>query len=182
MKTSQDPRHLRREKIMQELFAWNARTELSYPKEGEFDEKTEEIIKNIEQIDKLIIESAAEWGIEKINKVDLAVLRQAVYELVFECSEPSKVIIDESVELAKEFGGENSPAFVNGALGKILNSRSRILAIINSRLGADSADLDTGDIEVADLLAMLEKEYQVTIPSSIKTVNELVDFIEESCE
>ena len=67
-----------------------------------------------------ITKAAPEYPIAKINRVDLAILRLAVYELLVEKREPPKVIIDEAVELAKEYGGETSPAFVNGALGKLI--------------------------------------------------------------
>ena len=73
-----------------------------------------------ELIDQKIAKAAPEYPIEKINKTDLAILRLAVYELLLEKSQPAKVIIDEAVELAKEYGGDSSPAFVNGALGKLI--------------------------------------------------------------
>jgi len=58
------------------------------------------------------------WPVDKLNKIDLAILRLAIYELERKKT-PPKVIIDEAVELAKEFGGENSPSFINGVLGTI---------------------------------------------------------------
>ena len=51
----------------------------------------------------------------------MAILRLAVYELLIEKKEPPKVIVDEAIELAKEYGGDSSPAFINGALGKVIN-------------------------------------------------------------
>ena len=54
---------------------------------------------------------------EKINKTDLAILRLAIYEIHYDKDVPAKVAIDEAVELAKEFGAEKSPGFVNGVLG-----------------------------------------------------------------
>ena len=67
-----------------------------------------------------IRKAAPEFPIEKINKVDLAILRLAVYELFFEKSAPPKVVVDEAIELAKEYGSETSGGFVNGALGKLI--------------------------------------------------------------
>ena len=58
-------------------------------------------------------------GLDRINPTDLAILRLAVWELVIDKTPPLRVIIDESVELAKEFGADNSPAFVNGVLGSL---------------------------------------------------------------
>ena len=77
------------------------------------------IIKNLSLIDKEIEKAASQFSIDKINKVDLAILRLAVYELTVEKKEPPTVIIDEAIELAKEYGGDSSPSFVNGALGNI---------------------------------------------------------------
>lgn len=70
-------------------------------------------------IDEFIKKAAPEFPVDKINKVDLAILRLAVYELIVEKKEPPKVIIDEAIELAKEYGGDTSPQFINGALGNI---------------------------------------------------------------
>lgn len=123
MQTSRDPRHLRRIKVVQELFEWEAHKKVG---SSEFrvsskDERTQAIISKIEEIDRQIDEAVAKWSTEKINSVDLAILRQAVFELKIDTSAPSKVVIDEAIELAKEFGGDSSPEFVNGVLGKIIN-------------------------------------------------------------
>lgn len=70
------------------------------------------------EIDAKIVEAAPSWPIDNLNKIDLAVLRLAIFELM-DGKNPPKVIIDEAVELAKEFGSENSGSFVNGVLGTI---------------------------------------------------------------
>jgi transcription antitermination protein NusB len=112
MKTPNDPRHIKRQHLVQELF-----------KKDFYDQKVDAEAKNIfdnmQQIDEIITKAAPEYPIEKINRVDLAILRLAVYELTIDKKEPRNVIIDEAVELAKEFGGEKSPSFINGALGNI---------------------------------------------------------------
>jgi len=69
-------------------------------------------------LDKKIGNAAPTWPIDKLNKIDLAILRLAVFELSNK-STPPKVVIDEAVELAKEFGSEASPSFINGVLGTI---------------------------------------------------------------
>ncbi len=71
------------------------------------------------EIDGLIVPAAPEWPIEQIAKIDKAILRIAVYELVIKRDVPPKVAINEAVELAKAFGGENSSKFINGVLGTI---------------------------------------------------------------
>jgi len=80
---------------------------------------------NIEKIDEIIQKCAPEWPISQINRVDLAVLRQAIYELLFKSQTPTKVIIDEAVEIAKRYGGKTSSSFVNGALAAALNHTNR---------------------------------------------------------
>lgn len=118
MKTPFDPRHIRREKAIKALFGYSF-------KEAEIKNKfAQAVVKKRRQIDKIIAEAAPEWPIEQINRVDLAILRLAVYELVIRPKEPPKVIIDEAVELAKKYGSEKSPSFVNGVLGTIFKKKS----------------------------------------------------------
>lgn len=114
MKTSFDPRHTKRQEIVQSLFAQ------SFTKQPTNNKTLIDILSKIVKIDKEINKIAPEFPIDKINKVDLAILRLGVYELTIAKKEPPKVIIDEAIELAKEFGGESSPAFINGALGELL--------------------------------------------------------------
>lgn len=114
MKTALDPRHKIRQDIVQNLFSY------SFLKQKVTVPKAQNIIDKLSQIDKKITKIAPEFPIEKINKTDLAILRLAIYELQFEKETPPKVVVDEAIELAKEFGGDSSPGFVNGALGKLL--------------------------------------------------------------
>jgi N utilization substance protein B len=65
---------------------------------------------------------APEWPIEQIARMDRVVLRMGLYELEFEKDVPPKVVINEAVELAKAFGGDNSSKFVNGVLGTALKN------------------------------------------------------------
>lgn len=113
MKTSLDPRHKKRQHAIQELFS------LQFLQQ-KVSNKTQAIIDYKDKIDTQIQKAAPEFPVEKINKIDLAILRLAIYELLVEQKEPQNVIIDEAVELAKEYGNETSPAFVNGVLGQII--------------------------------------------------------------
>ena len=70
-------------------------------------------------LDGIIAELAPEWPIDQIATVDRNILRMAVYELLFRDDTPPKVAINEAVELAKQFGSESSPRFVNGVLGSL---------------------------------------------------------------
>lgn len=112
MKSRSDPRHRRRQMIVQQLFANEFHSQ-------ERDPQVDAIFELKSKIDAMIAKSAPAWPIEKINKIDLSILRLATYEML--TSEiPSKVVIDEAVELAKEYGGESSPSFINGVLGSIV--------------------------------------------------------------
>jgi N utilization substance protein B len=75
--------------------------------------------RNQVQIDEIIGPAAPEWPVEQIAKIDKIVLRIGVYELMIKRDVPPKVAINEAVELAKTFGGENSSKFINGVLGTI---------------------------------------------------------------
>lgn len=86
-------------------------------------EIVEGVQKNLSEIDKLIQKYAPEWPIEQITTVDRNVLRLGIYELVFDENIPSKVAINEAIELAKTFGSEASGKFINGVLGAIYKER-----------------------------------------------------------
>ena len=113
MKKRSDPRHLKRIKQMQSLFSWNFQQKKS-PK------AISEIINNLDAIDKLISQSAKDRPISEINKIDLAILRLAIFELIIDKGEPPKVVVDEAIELGKEFGSDSSSSFINGALGQVI--------------------------------------------------------------
>ena len=74
---------------------------------------------NQAEIDGIIGPAAPEWPVEQIAKIDKIILRIGVYELMVKRDVPPKVAINEAVELAKTFGGENSSKFINGVLGTI---------------------------------------------------------------
>lgn len=76
--------------------------------------------KNRELIDEYIEKYSKGWKINRIAKVDLAIMRLAVYEMLHREDVPNASAIDEAVELAKKFGGDNSPSFINGILGNII--------------------------------------------------------------
>ena len=116
MKSRHDPRHKRRRRVVQQLFAQS----FSDRQEEEILDTTTEIVKKQDGYDLMIADAAPQWPIDKLNKIDLAILRLAIYELI-QTETPPKVVVDEAVELAKEFGSESSPSFINGVLGNIMN-------------------------------------------------------------
>jgi N utilization substance protein B len=71
------------------------------------------------QIDGVVMHFLKDWKIERINKIDLALLRLAIYEILCESDVPVGAAINEAVELAKTYGADESPAFVNGVLGGV---------------------------------------------------------------
>jgi len=74
---------------------------------------------HVEELDKLIDMHAIDWSIDRIARVDLCILRVALYEMLYRDDVPAGAAINEAVELAKRFGGEKSYAFVNGILGVV---------------------------------------------------------------
>lgn len=80
--------------------------------------KVEDILAKLDVIDEEINKVATGWKTTRMGKVDLAIIRLAVYEIKFEEEIPTKVAINEAVELAKAYGTDESPAFVNGVLAK----------------------------------------------------------------
>ena len=80
--------------------------------------KFNRIIEKLDEIDQALNERVQGWNTERMGKVDLTILRLAVYEVIYDESIPTGVAINEAVELAKKFGQDSSPSFVNGVLAK----------------------------------------------------------------
>ena len=154
MKGKNDPRHLARIIALQSLFEWslnsinieeilnrnsNAYVQIDTPEENKskVDSQLANLIvkgvtENLDSIDTIIQNSAPEWPLSQIAKVDLEILRIAIFELCMAKNVPPKVAIDEAVELAKEFGGENSSKFVNGVLGTVVK---KMIPEVNDQKG-----------------------------------------------
>lgn len=104
MKTSTDPRHKKRELKVAKLFAKSFIPGFTTPQ------------------DEHISSAAPEWPLKNINKIDLAILRVAVDEIL-NTDIPPKVAIDEAVEIGKKYGAQHSASFINGVLGTILKAK-----------------------------------------------------------
>lgn len=113
-----DPRHAERVKTVQSLYA-ACFTPSGLDNLPKHDKIVEIILKNVKKVDEIIAKHAPKYPLDRIAKTDLSILRLAVYELIIEPQEPSKVVINEAVELAKEIGSERSYAFINAVLGSI---------------------------------------------------------------
>ena len=109
-----DKRHQHRIKLVQDLFAYS----FNKQKESALDP----ILAHLKKIDKAIEQYAPRYPTDKIAKIDLAILRLSIYEIMFEKKNPLKVVIDEAIILSKEFGTEKSYAFINGVLGALLKN------------------------------------------------------------
>ena len=131
-------RHLSRSIAMQSLYEWDFHGKPANELEKVTEKNIEEfgqgleshdfiwalvngVINNLEVIDKIIEKTAPEWPINQINILDRNILRIGIFELLYESKDevPPKVAINESIELAKNFGGENSRKFINGVLGTV---------------------------------------------------------------
>ncbi len=113
-----DARHTRRIEAVENLFAYSfVRPTFTAPHKSEL---FDEIVPCIAEIDAKIVEFAPKFPIDRLSKIDLAILRLAIYELSIAPQEPAKVVINEAVELAKDLGGEKSYTFINGVLGKLI--------------------------------------------------------------
>lgn len=136
MKSDTDPRHTSRKLALSSIFSWQfaepnieecvATSKEILESEGiEYDnELTKFLVDGVKnhsvEIDRIIEESAPEWPIDKIAKIDLVILRIAIFEMLFGKKTPVKVAVDEAVEVAKEFGNDTSHKFVNGVLGSVI--------------------------------------------------------------
>ncbi len=134
-------RHLARSVVLQSLFEWDFRDKDKKVLEDAIARDSAEfapgstaaadiafmqdlgkgVVKKLPEIDTIITKAAPDWPLDKISIVDRNVLRMGLYELLFADREevPAKVAINEAIELAKSFGGENSGKFVNGVLGSV---------------------------------------------------------------
>jgi N utilization substance protein B len=117
-----DPRHQRRMDLVQQLFSKNFNQDrFSEADAKEYDPIITTILDKATELDTLIAGAAPERPLTEINKVDLAILRLIMFESE-STKTPKKVLINEAVELAKKFGTESSPRFINAVLGKLLIS------------------------------------------------------------
>lgn len=129
-------RHLARTLAMQCLFEWDFRQNESFSLEdalnhikeefapgfddgGYVEKQVHAVLAHRQEIDELLQHFAPAWSLEEMTNTDRNILRLGVYELRFDDAIPSKVAINEAIELGKTFGGEQSGKFVNGVLGAI---------------------------------------------------------------
>ena len=105
-----------------ELFLSEAERPLEALEKEYFLDVVQGAMEKRDEIDSLIQNHARGWSLERMPKVDLAIMRLAIYELRFRKDIPWNVSINEAVELAKKYGGDQSKTFINGVLGKVAAS------------------------------------------------------------
>ena len=104
--------------------------QLSHAKDSDLvyiQEKYQKIVDKLPEIDNLLNEKTTGWKTGRMNKVDLSILRLAVYEILWDEDVPQGVAINEAVELAKRFSSEEGPAFVNGVLARFASCAPEVL-------------------------------------------------------
>lgn len=116
-----DPRHAQRMHIVQQLYAYSFDPQFMQSIDHQVDREVEAIVRARESLDGLVQAHAPKYPIDQIAKTDLAILRLALYELTIKKQEPTKVVINEAIELAKEMGSDRSYAFINAVLGAVVS-------------------------------------------------------------
>lgn len=104
-----------------EHFHFPENQKISERDEAEVRDKVGSLLLHLSAIDEMIAAHAKGWQLNRIAKAELAILRLAVYEALYDDQVPVGVAVNEAVELAKQYGDDNGPVFVNGILGKIVN-------------------------------------------------------------
>jgi len=133
-------RHLARTLAMQTLYEWDFQPEKSIHdmlqtnlQSSEHDREDtsfvtqliDGVIAHKDDIDKQVAEAAPEWPLDQVSVIDKSILRLSIYELLYGEDVPAKVAINEAVELAKTFGGDNTSRFINGVLGTVYRKSDR---------------------------------------------------------
>lgn len=109
----------REELAQQEMFFFeDEENDAGQEENAEISEKFNKIVDKLESIDQSLNDKVQKWDTGRMGKVDLTILRLAVYEIMYDDEIPTGVAINEAVEIAKKFGQDSSPAFINGVLAK----------------------------------------------------------------
>ena len=102
-----------------ELFFTTSDVETTEEESRYIEEKYQAVVDKLDKIDELISSNAKGWSIDRMSKVDLTILRLGVYEMIFDDTIPEDVALNEAIELAKEFGQDQSYSFINEVLAKL---------------------------------------------------------------
>ncbi len=112
------------EALKQQLEIFDKELEGASEEEHEYiNKKAADVIAKTEELDKEINERADKWNTARMGKVELTLLRLGYYEMKYDDDVPVSVAINEAIELAKKFGGDNSASFVNGVLARMTDEK-----------------------------------------------------------
>ena len=111
--------HNRSEMPKQYDLFWEETPEVSEEDRKFISNRVDAIAEKIDEIDEAINKAAVKWTTDRMSKVDLTILRLAYYEMKIDEDIPEKVAVDQAIELAKKYGTDDSPSFVNGVLAKL---------------------------------------------------------------
>ena len=89
------------------------------------------VLEHQAKLDAIISEIAPQWPCDQMAVIDRNILRMAIYEMVMEREVPVKVAINEAVELAKEYGSDSSPRFINGVLGALVPHQDEVMRVLD---------------------------------------------------
>lgn len=103
----------------EEVEKWSL-TKVEENHRDDLQERYDSVVTKLDEIDKVLEDLATGWKISRMSKVDLTILRLAIFEISFDDTVPNKVAINEAIEIAKIYGGDSSPGFINGVLAKIM--------------------------------------------------------------
>ncbi len=116
------------------LYLSSPEEEIGEEEGAEIREKIIKIVPCFPAMDKVISENSEKWPLSRMGKVELSILRLAVYEIFLDDSVPEKVAVNEAVELAKKFGQDNAGSFVNGVLSGVLKDKERTERILSGEM------------------------------------------------
>lgn len=122
MKEFYEPEHLDEE--MKLYFDSEELADCTDEEKVQITERAKQVLEHAGEMDELINQHAKGWQTRRMARVDLSLMRLALYEIRYDETVPDKVAINEAVELAKQYGGKDSSSFVNGILGKIVRAES----------------------------------------------------------
>ncbi len=150
------PRHQAREVAMEAIYEWDVASHDPFvaldihladrqatPRVAQFArDLVQLVVTHLVQIDEMLAATAAERPLAEMARIEKAILRLAISEILFDNGVPARAVINEAVELAKTYGGDNSARFVNGVLGAIFTKieESRTALSPTQRLESESED------------------------------------------
>ncbi len=135
MQPATDSRRQKRLERITAVFSWQFFKDIGPEAPAQTDQEQflsiTELLSHLQKIDDIILHYAPKHGLDSFHKLDLAILRQALYELLY-TDVPAAVVVNEAVEVSKEYGSEETPNFIHGVLGNYIDDRRKANHVNNS--------------------------------------------------